>query len=214
MREFAIPDARVMITKLSVGYASVEHYGQVFAARFDSTRRGWHVGVRFSPSPKLHSIGKLFGVRRAAVAGQPVRELPPIVVLDDTAGVRQARRILASLDEFGFEPGGAWRRATGLDDFESGYQPRHGGDPIFHTIGRVAGVACSRADLMEAVEAVVEGRRPNLPPRMQTLPSAVVRVATALAEGKRVVKTVDGLTERIEGPMLPSNWDGQENAHV
>jgi hypothetical protein len=202
----------VQIEKLAPGQAVAIVEGARFDARFDATLRRWRVetgdGELFSVSAKLHSIGKLFGVPRAIVPGATPRPEAPIVIIEDAAAHRQARRILASMREFGFEQGGYWKdvRTMTESSMEDGYTYRVAGDPIFHTIGEVAQVQCSRAETIEAIAAVVDGRRADLPPRMWTLPDAVKVVAEALAADKRVVRTETG-TLRIKGPVLPPDWD-------
>lgn len=150
-------------------------------------------------------IGKLFDVQRALVEGAPVVELPPALCIDDPTVHRQVRRMLDSMREFGFDQGGHWQSGGG-SNLESGWTPRVAGDPIFHTIGDVAGVDCTRAEMTEALAAVADGRHPNLPPRMQALPQAIKLVAEALADERRIVATEFG-SVRIQGPMLPANWD-------
>lgn len=207
-RQFATPDPTVTIEPTRPGEAVVTFASQTFDARFDTARRGWLVGERFSPSPKLHSIGKLFGIRRAAVlrpSAAPPPELPPPVTADDPSVSQQVRRILASMQEFRFDGGGAWHSLT-AHGFEEGWTPRVAGDPIYHTIGQVAGVEASRAETIEGIAALLDGRRPNLPPRLTVLPAAVKLVAEALAAGARLVVGEFG-SVRIEGPMLPENWD-------
>jgi hypothetical protein len=53
------------ITKTGTGQARVTVNGQTYTARMDSATKRWVVstpaGDRFTSSPKLHSIGKLFG---------------------------------------------------------------------------------------------------------------------------------------------------------
>lgn len=199
----------VTIEKRGHGQAVAKVAGQEFEARFDATLRKWRVstpaGEQFSTSAKLHSIGKLFDVQRALVEGAPVVELPPALCIDDPTVHRQVRRILDSMREFGFDQGGHWQSGGGAT-LESGWTPRVGGDPIFHTIGDVAGVDCTRADMIEAIAALADGRHPNLPPRMAGLPEAIKLVAEALAAERRIVRTETG-SVRIEGPMLPANWD-------
>lgn len=135
----------------------------------------------------------------------------PIVVVTCPNTLRQARRILESLREFGFDGGGYWQVAAGAEGFETGWTPRIAGDPIYHTIGQVAGVFADREEVIEAAAALVEGRRANLPPRMEPLQAAIKTVAEALAENKRTVIS-DGLSVEIEGPMLPPNWDETANS--
>lgn len=130
----------------------------------------------------------------------------PIVAVTCPNTLRQARRILESMREFGFDGGGYWHATVGAEGFDEGWTPRVAGDPIFHTIGQVAGVFADRDDVIEAAAALVEGRRPNLPPRMEPLPAAIKTVAEALAGNKRTVMS-DGVSVEIEGPMLPPNWD-------
>ncbi len=200
----------VTIERAGAGWAIAIVGGIRFVARFDATLRRWRVqtdaGEQLSVGAKLHSIGKLFGAPRAQVEGAPVVELAPALVISGQAVLRQVRRMLESMQEFGFEPGGYWWASVGRDEFESGFVPRHGGDPIYHTIGQVAGEFMTRAETIEALVAVVDGRRPNLPPRMQKVPAAIQLVAEALAAGRGVVET-DGVSVRVEGPTLPADWD-------
>lgn len=119
---------------------------------------------------------------------------------------RQVRRILESMREFGFDPGGEWHVPSGLSGLESGWTPRVAGDPINTTIQEVAGCYATRAQVIEAADAILAERPAQLEPRHRPLVGAVVTVATALADGASAVRTDTG-TVRIQGPMLPPNWD-------
>jgi hypothetical protein len=65
----------VDITKQGTGRASVTVNGQTFPARMDSATKRWIVttpaGDQFTTSPKLHSIGKLFGQPVTVNGGAP-----------------------------------------------------------------------------------------------------------------------------------------------
>jgi hypothetical protein len=131
----------------------------------------------------------------------------PILVVTCPNTLRQVRRILESMREFGFDPGGHWQVCVGAEGLDEGWTPRVAGDPIFNTIGQVAGVFADRDDVIEAAAALVEGRRPNLPPRMEPLPAAIKTVAEALAQDQYKVTCDDGVSVEIKGPMLPPNFD-------
>ena len=141
---------------------------------------------------------------KAAVLARFRRSPVPTHIAPDVR--RQIRRILESMREFGFEPGGYWCVPQGREQLEDGWTPRHGGDPINTTIQEVAGVYATRADVIEAADAILADRQPQLAPRHLALVGAVVTVASALAGGKRVVSN-EGGTIRIQGPTLPPNWD-------
>jgi hypothetical protein len=70
----------VTITKTGTGQAVVEVNGQRFPARFDSTNKRWIVatpsGDRMTTSPKLKSIGRLFGQGAPQVSGQTRSRTP------------------------------------------------------------------------------------------------------------------------------------------
>lgn len=168
----------------------------------DIWQRAWRRGVQ---AAGLCAVCIDAAKSRMADAGKVPAVLAPALCIDDPTVHRQVRRMLESMREFGFDPGGAWHVRTG-DGFESGWTPRVAGDPIFHTIGEVAGVDCTRSEMAEALAAVADGRHPNLPPRMRALPQAIQQVAEALAAGRRIVATEYG-SIRIQGPMLPTNWD-------
>lgn len=202
----------VHIEKIASGHAVAIVGAERFEARYDATLRRWRVltaeGERFSVSAKLHSIGKVFGSPRALVPGAPPRpELPPAVVIEDPDALRQAQRILASMREFGFSS--YWQSHQERYGCETGHTHCVAGDPIYHTIGEVAGVEASRAETIEAIEAVVAGRDAELPPRMSGLTAAVKIVAEALAAGKQFAHGEFGRV-KIEGPNLPPDWDGCE----
>jgi len=65
----------ITITKTGTGTASVVVNGQTMTARMDSATKRWVVstpsGDRFTTSPKLHSIGKLFGQPVTVNGGAP-----------------------------------------------------------------------------------------------------------------------------------------------
>jgi len=71
----------VDITKQGTGRASVTVNGQTFPARMDSATKRWIVttpqGDRFTTSPKLHSIGKLFGLPVTINGGAPKQPRAP-----------------------------------------------------------------------------------------------------------------------------------------
>lgn len=203
----------VTIERAGAGQAVAIVGASRFAARFDAMLRRWRVqtdsGEQLSVGAKLHSIGKLFGAPRAQVEGAPAVALAPALVISDPAVLRQVRRMLDSMREFGFDS--YWK----ADDNRygmvgTGHQVRVAGDPIFHTIGQVSGEFMTRAETIEALAAVVEGRRPNLTPRMQKVPAAIQLVAEALVAGRGRVELLEGGTVGIDGPILPPDWDGQE----
>ncbi len=201
----------VTIEKLGPGAAVVVVGEARHAARFDATLRRWRVatptGELVSVSAKLHSIGKAFNAGRALVPGAQPRPDLPVVVVEDPAALRQVRRMRDSMKEFGFDS--FWQSHQERHGCETGHQVRVPGDPIHHTIGEAAGVECTRAETVAALEALADGRRPDLPPRLQALSLAAKLVAEALAAGRRAVRLETGLV-RIEGPWLPPNWDGEE----
>jgi len=153
----------------------------------------------------VHVTGRTAAALKAWATRRENSATPmPTIVVDDPQVHRQVRRILDSMQAFGFDS--FWQSHDERHGCETGHSHRVAGDPIYHTIGQVAGVEASRAETIEAITAVAEGRRPNLPPRMALLPSAVASVAAAIAAGRRMVSTELGAV-RIEGPMLPPNWD-------
>lgn len=115
--------------------------------------------------------------------------------------LNEVRRMLASMHEFPFDS--YWQSHQERYGCETGHTHRVAGDPIYDTLAQVAGVVASRAEIEEALAAVAEHRRPQLPPRMARLPGAVVTVAQALAAGRRRVRDEEGLVVTIEGPWLP-----------
>ncbi len=206
---FNIPDATVTITKIKAGQASVVVNGRTYLATYNGARRGWTLDDgQFSPSAKLHSIARLFNVKRGYVAGQAIPERPAPATSTDARVLRQVRRMLDSMDAAGFES--YWKSHDEEYGCVTGHTVYVAGDPIYTTVGQVSGAYLSRAETMEAMRAVLDGRHANLPPRMQTVPAAIVRIAEALAAGLREVELECGLMEPILG-LLPENWDGQED---
>lgn len=113
---------------------------------------------------------------------------------------RQAERILMNLRAFQFEQGGYWQAAVRSGEFETGWTPRVAGSPIFDTIGQVAGVYASRAEVEEAAAAVVDRRMPALRRGLLELVPAIEAIAAALAAGSGRVACLGGAgTEPIPG---------------
>jgi hypothetical protein len=148
------------------------------------------------------------GLKAAETRRRNLAALWPALESLTPAALRQVRRMLDSMREFGFDS--YWQSHNERYGLETGHTHRVAGDPIYHTLGQVAGVEATRAETIEALTAVVEHRRPNLPPRMVSLQTAIALVAVALVEGRRRVFVPDAGSVRIEGPILPPNWDGQE----
>lgn len=171
-------------------------------SRYDFTLKTWGV-----------PIDAVLAAAESQPSAKPRRADQPVVIIEDESVRRQVRRVLESMREFTFDRGGHWQSWDG-GELKSGYTPRVGGDPIFNTITELARVEATRAQVEEAIAAVAEGRSAKLPPRMATLPEAVKRVAEALKDGRRIVRDEDGLSVRIEGPMLPPDWDQSNTLDV
>jgi hypothetical protein len=138
-----------------------------------------------------------------ATRRQLVGQASPVVRIDDPAVRRQLRRMLASMREFPFDS--YWVSHGERHGCETGHTKRVAGDPIFHTIGEVAGEWATRAETDEAIAAVLDGRRPRVRPGLQVLAQAAVWTAQAIAAAQFAVESPITGRVRIRGPLLPDD---------